>query len=140
MLKIDIRGFPKFRIMILISDFLHSIWRIQYFCLEVRKSLGFSRNKSIWGVSRQLPQRAARESQIVLFLTHDYDTKMYLKKWFDKRFRRIFSSAFQWCRQFFRNFTFWSSKTLSNSISRRKHLGHSLENILSYVKNAQLSI
>ena len=36
----------------------------------------------IWGVSRQLPQRAARKPQIVLFLTHVYDTKMYLKKLF----------------------------------------------------------
>ena len=52
----------------------------------------------IWGVSRQLSQRAAREPQIVLFLTHVYDTKKYFKKLFDKRFRRIFSSAFQWCR------------------------------------------
>ena len=33
----------------------------------------------IWGVSRQLPQRAAREPQIVLFLTHVYDTKTYFK-------------------------------------------------------------
>ena len=49
----------------------------------------------IRGVSRQLPQRAARELQIVQFLTHVYDTKMYFKKLFDKRFRRIFSSAFQ---------------------------------------------
>ena len=96
----------------------------------------------IWkkAYSRQLPQRAAREPQIVLSLTHVYDTKMYLKKLFDKRFRRIFSSAFQWCRQFFGNFRFWPSKTLWHSIPRRKPLGHSLENILSYVKNAQLSI
>ena len=49
----------------------------------------------IKGVSRQLSQRAARELQIVLFLTHVYDTKKYLKKLFDKRFRRIFFSAFQ---------------------------------------------
>ena len=76
------------------------------------------------------------ESQILLFLTHVYDTKMYLKKLFDKRFWRIFSSAFQWCSQFFRNFPFWPSKSLSHSISRRKDLGHSLENILSYVKTA----
>ena len=94
----------------------------------------------IWGVLRQLPQRAAREPQIVQFLTYVYDTKMYFKKLFDKRFRRIFSSAFQWCRQFFRNFPFWPSKTLSHSISNRKHFGHSLGNILFYVKNAQLSI
>ena len=47
----------------------------------------------IWRVSRQLPQR---EPQIVLFLTHIYDTKMCFKKLFDKHFRRIFSSAFQW--------------------------------------------
>ena len=52
----------------------------------------------IWGISRQLPQRAARKPQIVIFLTHVYDTKNYLKELFDKRFRRIFSSAFQWCR------------------------------------------
>ena len=31
-----------------------------------------------------------REPQIVQFLTHVYDTKMYFKKLFDKRFRRIF--------------------------------------------------
>ena len=92
----------------------------------------------IWGVSRQLPQRAARELQIVQFITHVYDTKMYFKTLFDKYFRRIFSSAFQWCRQFFRNFPFWPSKTLSHSISNRKHFGHSLGNILSYVKNAHL--
>ena len=51
--------------------------------------------KRIGGVSRQLPQRTARDPQIVLFLTHVYDTKMYLKKLFDKRFRRIFFSAVQ---------------------------------------------
>ena len=56
--------------------------------------------------------RVAREPQIVLFLTHVSDTKIYLKKLFDKRFRRIFSSAFQWCMQFFRNFPFSPSKTL----------------------------
>ena len=39
-----------------------------------------------------MSQRAAREPQIVLFLTHVYDTKKYLKKLFDKRFRRIFFS------------------------------------------------
>ena len=33
--------------------------------------------------------------QIVLFLTHVYDTKKYLEKLFDKRFQLIFSSAFQ---------------------------------------------
>ena len=33
----------------------------------------------IWGVSRPLPQRATHEPQIVLFLTHVYDTKMYSK-------------------------------------------------------------
>ena len=37
--------------------------------------------KYICGVSRQLPQRAAREPQIVLFLTHVYDTKMYFKNY-----------------------------------------------------------
>ena len=52
----------------------------------------------IWGVSRQLSQRVAREPQIVLFQTHVYDTKKYLKKLLDKRFRRIFSSAYQWRR------------------------------------------
>ena len=85
------------------------------------------------------PARGARP-QIVLFLTHVYDTKMNFKKLFDKRFRRIFSSAFQWRRQFFRNFPFWPSKTLSHSISNKKHFGHSFGNILSYVENAQLSI
>ena len=39
----------------------------------------FPRKFHICGVSRELPQRAARESQILLFLTHVYDTKMYLK-------------------------------------------------------------
>ena len=29
-----------------------------------------------------------------VYVTHVYDTKMYLKKLFDKRFRRIFSSSF----------------------------------------------
>ena len=48
----------------------------------------------IWGFARQLSQRAAREPQIVLYLTHVYDTKKYFKKLVDKRFRRIFSSAF----------------------------------------------
>ena len=38
-------------------------------------------NICIWGVSRQLPQRAACEPQIVPFLTHVYDTKMYLKNY-----------------------------------------------------------
>ena len=75
--------------------------------------------KCIWGVSRQLSQRAAREPQIVLFLTHVYDTKMYLKKLFDKRFRRIFSPAFQWYRQFFRNFPFSPSKTLAFYFSQK---------------------
>ena len=40
-----------------------------------------------------------------------YDTKTYLKKFYDKHFRRIFSSAFQWCRQFSRNFPFSPSST-----------------------------
>ena len=73
----------------------------------------------IWGVSRQLSQRAAREPQIVLFLTHVYDTKMYLKKLFDKRFRRSFSSAFQWCKQFFQNFSFSPSKSTKHVISQK---------------------
>ena len=34
---------------------------------------------------------AARERQIVLYLAHVYDTKTYLKKFYDKYFRRIFS-------------------------------------------------
>ena len=72
----------------------------------------------IWGVSRQLPQRAAREPQTVLFLTHIYDTKMCFKKLFDKRFRRIFSSAFQWRRQFFRNFPFSAPKSTKRDISK----------------------
>ena len=41
-----------------------------------------------------VPARGA-QPQIVLLLTHVYDTKKYLKKLFDKRFRRIFFSAFQ---------------------------------------------
>ena len=73
----------------------------------------------IWGVSRQLSQRAAREPQIVLFLTHVYDTKTYFKKFFDKRFRRIFSSAFQLCRQFFRYFLFLPSKSIKRVISQK---------------------
>ena len=40
----------------------------------------WTRKIHIWGVSRQLPQRVAREPQIVLFLTHIYDTKMCFKK------------------------------------------------------------
>ena len=39
MFKIGIRVFSKFRIMILISDFQHSRWRIQYCDLKVGKSL-----------------------------------------------------------------------------------------------------
>ena len=39
----------------------------------------FPQKVHIWGVSRQLSQRAAREPQIVIFLTHVYDTKKYLK-------------------------------------------------------------
>ena len=53
---------------------------------------------------------AARDRQIVLYLAHVYDTKTYLKKFYDKHFRRIFSSAFQWCRQFSRNFPLSPSK------------------------------
>ena len=34
---------------------------------------------------------AARERQIVLDPAHVYDTKTYLKKFYDERFRRIFS-------------------------------------------------
>ena len=65
---------------------------------EILKINRIGTENCIWGVSCQLSQRAAREPQLVLFLTHVYDTKKYLKKLFDKRFRRIFSSAFQWCR------------------------------------------
>ena len=43
---------------------------------------------------------AARERKIVLYLAHIYDTKTYLKKLYDQHFRCIFSSAFQWYRQF----------------------------------------
>ena len=60
----------------------------------------------IWGVSRQLSQRAAREPPIVLFLTHVYDTKKYLKKLFDKRFRRIFSQLSNDVGSFFEIFHF----------------------------------
>ena len=42
-------------------------------------SISLYRRSHIWGVSRQLSQCAAREPQIVLFLTHVYDTKKYLK-------------------------------------------------------------
>ena len=64
---------------------------------------------------------AARERQIPLFLTHVYDTRMYLKKLFDKRFRRIFSSAFQWCSQFSRNFRFSPSKSTKSVISEKEY-------------------
>ena len=76
-------------------------------------------SKYIWDVSCQLPQRAAREPQIVLYLTHVYDNKIYLKKLFDKRVRRIFSSAFQWCRQFIRNFPFSPLKSTKRVISQK---------------------
>ena len=49
---------------------------------------------------------AARERQIMLYLSRFYDINMHFKKLCDKRFRRIFSSAFQWCRWFFWNFPF----------------------------------
>ena len=62
---------------------------------------------------------AARERQIPLFLTHVYDTRIYLKKLFDKRFRRIFSSAFQWCSHFSRNFPFSPSKSTKRVISQK---------------------
>ena len=55
----------------------------------------------------------------MLCLTHVYYTKMYLEKLFDKRFRRIFSSAFQWCRQFSRNFPFSPSKSTKRVISQK---------------------
>ena len=60
---------------------------------------------------------AARERQIVLYLAHVYNTKMYLKKFYEKHFRRIFSSAFQWCRQFSRNFPFSPSESTKRDIS-----------------------
>ena len=72
-------------------------------------------HERIWGVSRQLSQRGER--QIVLYIAHVYDTKTNLKKYYDKHFRRIFSSAFQWCRQFSRNFPFSPSKSTKRVIS-----------------------
>ena len=62
---------------------------------------------------------AAHERQIPLFLTHVYDSRMYLTKLFDKRFRRIFSSAFQWCSQFSRNFPFSPSKSTKRVRSQK---------------------
>ena len=62
---------------------------------------------------------AARERQIMLFSSRVYDINMHLKKLCDKRFRRIFSSAFQWCRWFFRNFPFSPSKSIKHTISRK---------------------
>ena len=42
------------------------------------------------------PARGARApNRAISYLSHIYDTKMCFKKLFDKRFRRIFSSAFQ---------------------------------------------
>ena len=60
---------------------------------------------------------AARERQIVLYLAHVYDTKTYFQKFYDKHFRLIFSSAFQWCRQFSRKFPFSPSKSTKRVIS-----------------------
>ena len=48
----------------------------------------------------------ARKRQIMLFPSRVYDINMHLKKLCDKRFRRIFSSAFQWCRWFSEIFHF----------------------------------
>ena len=71
----------------------------------------------------------------MLFLTHVYDTKMYLKKLFDKRFRRIFSSAFQWRKQFFQNFSFSPSKS-----TKKLYLKKCIFNIFFYPLDLKLSI
>ena len=61
---------------------------------------------------------AARERQIVLYPVHVYDTRTYLEKFYDKHFWRLFSSAFQWYRQFSRNFSFSVSKSTKRVISQ----------------------
>ena len=63
--------------------------------------------------------RAPRERQIMLFSSRVYDINMHFKKLCDKRFRRIFSSALQWCRWFFQNFPFSPSKSIKHTISRK---------------------
>ena len=42
-----------------------------------------------------VPARDARAPNRAISITHVYDTRKYFKKLFDKRLRRIFSSAFQ---------------------------------------------
>ena len=78
---------------------------------------------------------AARERQIVLYLAHVYDTKTYLKKFYDKHFRRIFSSTFQWYRQFYRNFPFSPSKS-----TKRVYFKKCIFNIFFYSLDRKLSI
>ena len=56
---------------------------------------------SVYEAFRLNSPSAARERQIMLFSNRVYDINMHFKKLCDKRFRRIFSSAFQWCRWFF---------------------------------------
>ena len=73
------------------------------------------------------------------------DTKMFmilkstLKNCLISVFDVFFSQLSNDVGTFFEIFHFHLQK-LSHSISRKKHLGHSFKNILSYVKNAQLSI
>ena len=42
-----------------------------------------------------VPARGARAPNRAISNSHDYNTKKYFKKLFDKRFRRIIFSAFQ---------------------------------------------
>ena len=60
----------------------------------------------IWGVSRQLSQSTAREPQIVLFLTHVYDTKKYLKNCLISAFDVLFPQLSNDAGSFFEIFHF----------------------------------
>ena len=71
---------------------------------------------------RPIAQRGARAPiSCELYPAHVYDTKTYIKKFYDKHFRHIFSSAFQWCRQFSQNFPLSPSKATKHVISQKVH-------------------
>ena len=80
-------------------------------------SVGKSANAPcpIYSVGKWRRSRAGVVAALPLLL-------IFLKKLFDKRFRRIYFSAFQWCRQFFQNFLFSPSKSTKRVISQKMYL------------------
>ena len=71
----------------------------------------------------------------MLFLTHVYDTKMYLKKLFDKRFRRIFPQLSNDVGSFSEIFHFHLQK-----VQKVLYLKKYIFNIFFYPLNRKLSI